>query len=189
MVDVKQKNNQKLKKEIENDVLARLFGDKLAAESTELPIRSSYVNEDLTQYNIVDAHYQFLKDEILHELATYLLKGKLSTEAEEVPIRASYINSEATDTPILDAHYKKLKDEICEDIAKQLVADKVGTDKDALKIHANYLQELQNKSIKKVEEDIAWRLKAKGMSIAEIAEIVNLPEAELTKLFEKKIVG
>lgn len=189
MVDVKQKNNQKLKEEIKNDVLARLFGDKLAAESTELPIRSSYVNEDLTQYNIVDAHYQFLKDEILHELADYLLKGKLAAEAEEVPIRSSYINSDPTKTPILDAHYKKLKEEICQDIARQLVADKVGTDKDALSIHANYLQELQNQSMKKVEEDIAVRLKAKGMTLAEIAEVVNLPEDELNKLFEKKLIG
>lgn len=185
MSEASQKNEQKIKEMIKDDVLVRLFGDKIAAESSELPIRSSYVNEDLTQYNIVDAHYQFIKDEILHELAAYLLKEKQSTEASEVPIRASYINSDMTEAPILDAHYQKIKEDICQDIAKQLVKDKVVSEKDALKIHANYLQAAEKQSAKQIKEDIALRLQQKGMSLPDIAEVVGLSEDELGELCKK----
>lgn len=189
MSDTKQKDEKKMQKVVKDDVLSRLLQDKIAVTSSEFPIRSSYVNEDLSQYNIVDAHYQFIKDEILHELANYLLKGKLATEAEEVPIRASFVNSNMTEAPILDAHYRKMKEDICQDIAAQLIEDKVVSDKDALKIHANYLQELQEASNTKLKGEIALRLREKGMSLNEIAEAVDLSEKQLRELLEKELIG
>ena len=106
------KNQQEVKNKIRKGIVESLLGSKLETENAEMPIRSSFVNHNLDDYNIIDTHYQFLKDEVLHELGAYLLHNKSANENDEMAIRASYVNHTPEDTRILDGHYQKLKDEI-----------------------------------------------------------------------------
>lgn len=185
MSEVVPENAAKLKESITNDILMRIFGGKLAHESEELPVRTSYVNQDLSDYNIIDTHYQWLKEEVLHDLALYVLKEKQANEKEEVAVRSSYVNSKAEDTPVLDAHYQQLKEEICHDVAEKLVADKMNTEKAAMAVRAAYFAELQQKTGEQEAEKIAVRLHQKGMSTKNIADIVNMSEEELQALWKK----
>ncbi|WP_277270239.1 hypothetical protein [Phascolarctobacterium succinatutens] len=66
------KNQQEVKNEIRKGIVERLLGSKLDTENAEMPIRSSFVNHNLDDYNIIDTHYQALKEEVLHELGAYL---------------------------------------------------------------------------------------------------------------------
>ena len=100
-----------------------------------------------------------------------------------MPIRASYVNHTPADTRILDGHYQKLKDEICHEIAQQVAGDKVAVEKDAMAIRASYLYELQEQG--SMNEAIAKRLLAKGMSVADVAETMQMPEETVAKLQEK----
>ena len=177
------KNQQEVKNKIRKGIVESLLGSKLETENAEMPIRSSFVNHNLDDYNIIDTHYQFLKDEVLHELGAYLLHNKSANENDEMAIRASYVNHTPEDTRILDGHYQKLKDEICQEIAQQVASDKVATEKDAMAIRASYLHELQEQG--SMNEAIAKRLLAKGMSVADVAEAMQLPEETVAKLKEK----
>lgn len=86
------KNQQEVKNEIRKGIVERLLGSKLHTENAEMPIRSSFVNYNMDDYGIIDAHYQALKEEVLHELGAYLLHNKSTNENDEMPIRASYVN-------------------------------------------------------------------------------------------------
>lgn len=183
MAEEFKKNQQEVKNEIRKGIVERLLGSKLHTENAEMPIRSSFVNHNLDDYNIIDTHYQALKDEVLHELGAYLLHNKSANENDEMPIRASYVNHTPADTRILDGHYQKLKDEICHEIAQQVAGDKVAVEKDAMAIRASYLHELQEHG--SMNEAIAKRLLAKGMSVADVAETMQMPEETVAKLQEK----
>lgn len=183
MAEVFNKNQQEVKNEIRQGIVERLLGSKLDTENAEMPIRSSFVNHNLDDYNIIDTHYQALKDEVLHELGAYLLHNKSVNENYEMPIRASYVNHTPADTRILDGHYQKLKDEICHEIAQQVAGDKITVEKDAMAIRASYLHELQEQG--SMNEAIAKRLLAKGMSVADVAEAMQMPEETVAKLQEK----
>ena len=76
-----------------------------------------------------------------------------------------------------------MKDEICHEIAQQVVGDKVAVEKDAMAIRASYLHELQEQG--SMNEAIAKRLLAKGMSVADVAEAMQMPEETVAKLQEK----
>ena len=128
MAEEFKKNQQEVKNEIRKGIVERLLGSKLHTENAEMPIRSSFVNYNMDDYGIIDAHYQALKEEVLHELGAYLLHNKSTNENDEMPIRASYVNHTPADTRILDGHYQKLKDEICHEIAQQVVGDKVAVE-------------------------------------------------------------
>ena len=162
------KNQQEVKNEIRKGIVERLLGSKLDTENAEMPIRSSFVNHNLDDYNIIDTHYQALKEEVLHELGAYLLHNKSTNANDEMPIRASYVNHTPADTRILDGHYQKLK---------------VAVEKDAMAIRASYLHELQEQG--SLNEAIAKRLLAKGMSMADVAEAMQMPEESVAKLQEK----
>lgn len=183
MAEEFKKNQQEVKNEIRKGIVERLLGSKLDTENAEMPIRSSFVNHNLDDYNIIDAHYQALKEEVLHELGAYLLHNKSTNENDEMPIRASYVNHTPADTRILDGHYQKLKDEICHEIAQQVVGDKVAVENDAMAIRASYLHELQEQG--SLNEAIAKRLLAKGMSVADVAEAMQMPEESVAKLQKK----
>ena len=183
MAEVFNKKQQEVKNEIRKGIVERLLSSKLDAENAEMPIRSSFVNHNLDDYGIIDAHYQALKNEVLHELGAYLLHNKNNNENDEMAIRASYVNHTPADTRILDGHYQKLKDEICHEIAQQVAGDKVATEKDAMAIRASYLHELQEHG--RMNEAVAKRLLAKGMSVADVAEAMQMPEESVAKLQEK----
>lgn len=183
MAEEFKKNQQEVKNEIRKGIVERLLGSKLHTENAEMPIRSSFVNYNQDDYGIIDAHYQALKEEVLHELGAYLLHNKSTNENDEMPIRASYVNHTPADTRILDGHYQKLKDEICHEIAQQFVGDKVAVERDAMAIRASYLHELQEQG--SLDEAIAKRLLAKGMSVADVAEAMQMPEESVAKLQKK----
>ena len=161
MAEEFKKNQQEVKNEIRKGIVERLLGSKLHTENAEMPIRSSFVNYNMDDYGIIDAHYQALKEEVLHEL----------------------VNHTPADTRILDGHYQKLKDEICHEIAQQVVGDKVAVERDAMAIRASYLHELQEQG--SLNEAIAKRLLAKGMSVADVAEAMQMPEESVAKLQKK----
>lgn len=183
MAEVSKNKQQEIKNEIRQGIIERLLGNKFDTVNEEIPIRSSYLKQDLADYSIIDTHYQALKNEILHELGAYLLHNKSTNENDEMPIRASYVNHTPADTRILDGHYQKLKDEICHEIAQQVVGDKVAVEKDAMAIRASYLHELQEQG--SLNEAIAKRLLAKGMSVADVAEAMQMLEESVAKLQKK----
>ena len=183
MAEVSKNKQQEIKNEIRQGIIERLLGNKIDTINEEIPIRSSFQKRNLADYSIIDTHYQALKNEILHELGEYLLQNKSDNEKNEVPIRAGYVNHAPEDTWILEGHYQKLKDEICHEIVQQLADDKVITEKDAMAIHASYLHELQEQG--NMSEAIAKRLLAKGMSEADVAEAMQLPQDTVARLKEK----
>lgn len=186
MPDNAKKNEQKQKEGGNKDILKRLYGEKLAMEKAELPVRSSYVNKNLNNYTLVDLHdeFRYVKDEIWRDLAKSLLKRRIANEEQELPIRDSYVNTPLPDTPFSDEHYQKLKEEICKEILKRLLDDNTGKNEEALKERNDYLQTMQEKTIARVKKEIALRLQKKGMAEAEIAEAEDLSVAELDKLLQ-----
>lgn len=174
------KNDSNIKDEIRQSIIARLLKGKQGTENAELPIRTSFLGQDLSDYNIIDTHYQFIKDEILQELGRFLLSNKTANEKTELPIRSSFVNQDLSDYNIIDTHYQFIKDEILQDISEQMTKDKLLTEKDALSIRASYLHDLLSQDDMKLA--IAQRLLAKGMSCRDVAETIQLPEEKIKSL-------
>ena len=68
MAEEFKKNQQEVKNEIRKGIVERLLGSKLHTENAEMPIRSSFVNYNMDDYGIIDAHYQALKEEVFKVL-------------------------------------------------------------------------------------------------------------------------
>lgn len=185
MPDNAKKTEQK-QKEGGKDLLKHLYGEKLAMEKAELPVRSSYFNKKLNTYTLVDLHdeFRYVKDEIWRDVAKSLLKRRIANEEQELPIRDGYVNTPLPDTPFSDEHYQKLKEEICKEILKRLLEDNTGKNEEVLKERNDYLQTMQEKTIARVKKEIALRLKKKGMAASDIAEAEDISVAELDKLLQ-----
>ena len=177
------KSDSNLKNEIRQNIIMRLLKGKQGTESAELPIRTSFLGQDISDYNIIDTHYQFIKDEILQELGRFLLSNKTANEKTELPIRSSFVDQDLSDYNIIDTHYQFIKEEIFQEISEQLTKDKLATDKDALSIHASYLHDLLSQDEMKLA--IAQRLLAKGMNCKEVAETMQLTEEKIKSLNTK----
>lgn len=81
----------KLKESVADAILMRIFGGKLANDNAELPVRTSFFNNDPSDYNIIDAHYQKLKEELCNEIFEKLVADKVNTEIEDMAVRAAYL--------------------------------------------------------------------------------------------------
>ena len=126
-----------------------------------------------------------LKESVADAILMRIFGGKLANDNAELPVRTSFFNNDPSDYNIIDAHYQKLKEELCNEIFEKLVADKVNTEIEDMAVRAAYLADLKQKIGEQAVESIAMRLRDKGVSVRNIADIVNMSEEELKELFDK----
>ena len=126
-----------------------------------------------------------LKESVADAILMRIFGGKLANDNAELPVRTSFFNNDPSDYNIIDAHYQKLKEELCNEIFEKLVADKVNTEIEDMAVRAAYLADLKQKIGEQAVESIAVRLRDRGVSVRNIADIVNMSEEELNKLFDK----
>lgn len=126
-----------------------------------------------------------LKESVADAILMRIFGGKLANDNAELPVRTSFFNNDPSDYNIIDAHYQKLKEELCNEIFEKLVADKVNTEIEDMAVRAAYLADLKQKIGEQAVESIAVRLRDRGVSVRNIADIVNMSEDELKKLFDK----
>lgn len=126
-----------------------------------------------------------LKESVADVILMRIFGGKLANDNAELPVRTSFFNNDPSDYNIIDAHYQKLKEELCNEIFEKLVADKVNTEIEDMAVRAAYLADLKQKIGEQAVESIAVRLRDRGVSVRNIADIVNMSEEELKKLFDK----
>ncbi len=126
-----------------------------------------------------------LKESVADAILMRIFGGKLANDNAELPVRTSFFNNDPSDYNIIDAHYQKLKEELCNEIFEKLVADKVNTEIEDMAVRASYLADLKQKIGEQAVESIAVRLRDRGVSVRNIADIVNMSEEELKKLFDK----
>ena len=126
-----------------------------------------------------------LKESVADAILMRIFGGKLANDNAELPVRTSFFNNDPSDYNIIDAHYQKLKEELCNEIFEKLVADKVNTEIEDMAVRAAYLADLKQKIGEQAVESIAVRLRDRGLSVRNIADIVNMSEEELKKLFDK----
>lgn len=126
-----------------------------------------------------------LKESVADAILMRIFGGKLANDNAELPVRTSFFNNDTSDYNIIDAHYQKLKEELCNEIFEKLVADKVNTEIEDMAVRAAYLADLKQKIGEQAVESIAVRLRDRGVSVRNIADIVNMSEEELKKLFDK----
>ena len=126
-----------------------------------------------------------LKQSVADAILMRIFGGKLANDNAELPVRTSFFNNDPSDYNIIDAHYQKLKEELCNEIFEKLVADKVNTEIEDMAVRAAYLADLKQKIGEQAVESIAVRLRDRGVSVRNIADIVNMSEEELKKLFDK----
>lgn len=126
-----------------------------------------------------------LKESVADAILMRIFGGKLANDNAELPVRTSFFNNDPSDYNIIDAHYQKLKEELCNEIFEKLVADKVNTEIEDMAVRAAYLADLKQRIGEQAVESIAVRLRDRGVSVRNIADIVNMSEEELKKLFDK----
>ena len=126
-----------------------------------------------------------LKESVADAILMRIFGGKLANDNAELPVRISFFNNDPSDYNIIDAHYQKLKEELCNEIFEKLVADKVNTEIEDMAVRAAYLADLKQKIGEQAVESIAVRLRDRGVSVRNIADIVNMSEEDLKKLFDK----
>ena len=126
-----------------------------------------------------------LKESVADAILMRIFGGKLANDNAELPVRTSFFNNDTSDYNIIDAHYQKLKEELCNEIFEKLVADKVNTEIEDMAVRAAYLADLKRKIGEQAVESIAVRLRDRGVSVRNIADIVNMSEEELKELFAK----
>ena len=126
-----------------------------------------------------------LKESVADAILMRIFGGKLANDNAELPVRTSFFNNDPSDYNIIDAHYQKLKEELCNEIFEKLVADKVNTEIEDMAVRAAYLADLKRKIGEQAVESIAVRLRDRGVSVRNIADIVNMSEEELKKFFDK----
>ena len=126
-----------------------------------------------------------LKESVADAILMRIFGGKLANDNAELPVRTSFFNNDHSDYNIIDAHYQKLKEELCNEIFEKLVADKVNTEIEDMAVRAAYLADLKQKIGEQAVESIAVRLRDRGVSVRNIADIVNMSEEELKELFDK----
>lgn len=126
-----------------------------------------------------------LKESVADAILMRIFGGKLANDNAELPVRTSFFNNNPSDYNIIDAHYQKLKEELCNEIFEKLVADKVNTEIEDMAVRAAYLADLKQKIGEQAVESIAVRLRDRGVSVRNIADIVNMSEEELKKFFDK----
>ena len=126
-----------------------------------------------------------LKESVADAILMRIFGGKLANDNAELPVRTSFFNNDPSDYNIIDAHYQKLKEELCNEIFEKLVADKVNTEIEDMAVRAAYLADLKRKIGEQAVESIAVRLRDRGVSVRNIADIVNMSEAELKEIFDK----
>lgn len=126
-----------------------------------------------------------LKESVADAILMRIFGGKLANDNAELLVRTSFFNNDPSDYNIIDAHYQKLKEELCNEIFEKLVADKVNTEIEDMAVRAAYLADLKQKIGDQAVESIAVRLRDRGVSVRNIADIVNMSEEELKKLFDK----
>ncbi|WP_304091026.1 hypothetical protein [Phascolarctobacterium succinatutens] len=126
-----------------------------------------------------------LKESVADAILMRIFGGKLANDNAELPVRTSFFNNDPSDYNIIDAHYQKLKEELCNEIFEKLVADKVNTEIEDMAVRAAYFADLKQKIGEQAVESIAVRLRDRGVSVRNIADIVNMSEEELKKLFDK----
>ena len=126
-----------------------------------------------------------LKESVADAILMRIFGGKLANDNAELPVRTSFFNNDPSDYNIIDAHYQKLKEELCNEIFEKLVADKVNTEIEDMAVRAAYLADLKQKIGEQAVESIAVRLRDRGVSVRNIADIVNMSEDELKELFDK----
>lgn len=126
-----------------------------------------------------------LKESVADDILMRIFGGKLANDNAELPVRTSYFNNDPSDYNIIDAHYQKLKEELCNEILEKLVADKVNTEIEDMAVRAAYLADLKQKIGEQAVESIAVRLRDRGVSVRNIADIVNMSEEELKAIFDK----
>lgn len=126
-----------------------------------------------------------LKESVADAILMRIFGGKLANDNAELPVRTSFFNNDPSDYNIIDAHHQKLKEELCNEIFEKLVADKVNTEIEDMAVRAAYLADLKQKIGEQAVESIAVRLRDRGVSVRNIADIVNMSEEELKKLFDK----
>ena len=126
-----------------------------------------------------------LKESVADAILMRIFGGKLANDNAELPVRTSFFNNDTSDYNIIDAHYQKLKEELCNEIFEKLVADKVNTEIEDMAVRAAYLADLKQKIGEQAVESIAVRLRDRGVSVRNIADIVNMSEDELKELFDK----
>lgn len=126
-----------------------------------------------------------LKESVADAILMRIFGGKLANDNAELPVRTSFFNNDPSDYNIIDAHYQKLKEELCNEIFEKLVADKVNTEIEDMAVRAAYLADLKQKIGEQAVESIAVRLRDRGVSVRNIADIVNMSEEELKKIFDK----
>lgn len=126
-----------------------------------------------------------LKESVADDILMRIFGGKLANDNAELPVRTSFFNNDPSDYNIIDAHYQKLKEELCNEIFEKLVADKVNTEIEDMAVRAAYLADLKQKIGEQAVESIAVRLRDRGVSVRNIADIVNMSEEELKAIFDK----
>lgn len=126
-----------------------------------------------------------LKESVTDAILMRIFGGKLANDNAELPVRTSFFNNDPSDYNIIDAHYQKLKEELCNEIFEKLVADKVNTEIEDMAVRAAYLADLKQKIGEQAVESIAVRLRDRGVSVRNIADIVNMSEEELKAIFDK----
>ena len=126
-----------------------------------------------------------LKESVADAILMRIFGGKLANDNAELPVRTSFFNNDPSDYNIIDAHYQKLKEELCNEIFEKLVADKVNTEIEDMAVRASYLADLKQKIGEQAVESIAVRLRDRGVSVRNIADIVNMSEEELKAIFDK----
>ena len=126
-----------------------------------------------------------LKESVADAILMRIFGGKLANDNAELPVRTSFFNNDPSYYNIIDAHYQKLKEELCNEIFEKLVADKVNTEIEDMAVRAAYLADLKQKIGEQAVESIAVRLRDRGVSVRNIADIVNMSEEELKKFFDK----
>lgn len=126
-----------------------------------------------------------LKESVADAILMRIFGGKLANDNAELPVRTSFFNNDPSDYNIIDAHYQKLKEELCNEIFEKLVADKVNTEIEDMAVRAAYLADLKQKIGEQAVESIAVRLRDRGVSVRNIADIVNMSEEELKAIFDK----
>ena len=126
-----------------------------------------------------------LKESVADAILMRIFGGKLANDNAELPVRTSFFNNDPSEYNIIDAHYQKLKEELCNEIFEKLVADKVNTEIEDMAVRAAYLADLKQKIGEQAVESIAVRLRDRGVSVRNIADIVNMSEEELKAIFDK----
>lgn len=126
-----------------------------------------------------------LKESVADAILMRIFGGKLANDNAELPVRTSFFNNDPSNYNIIDAHYQKLKEELCNEIFEKLVADKVNTEIEDMAVRAAYFADLKQKIGEQAVESIAVRLRDRGVSVRNIADIVNMSEEELKKFFDK----